>query len=45
MKHDERLGPPGIDPLSDAAWTRIERGLWSRVDADVAVSAPVRSPV
>ena len=44
MKHDERLGPPGIDPLSDAAWTRIERGLWSRVDADVAVSAPVRSP-
>ncbi|HET7506444.1 MAG TPA: hypothetical protein VFK02_35735, partial [Kofleriaceae bacterium] len=33
MTDDERLGPPPIEPLSDAAWSRVERGLWSRMDA------------
>ena len=33
MTGDERLGPPPIEPLSDAAWSRIERGMWSQLDA------------
>lgn len=33
MTNDER---PTIEPLSDAAWSRVERGLWSRVDAELA---------
>ncbi|HEU4734463.1 MAG TPA: FecR family protein [Kofleriaceae bacterium] len=33
MTDDERLGPPPIEPLSDTAWARVERGLWSRIDA------------
>ena len=37
MTNDER---PTIEPLSDAAWSRVERGLWSRVDAELA-PAPV----
>lgn len=39
MTNDERRGPPGIEPLSEAAWARVERGLWSRVDAELAVPA------
>ncbi|MEO7735794.1 MAG: FecR domain-containing protein, partial [Kofleriaceae bacterium] len=42
MTHDERLGPPAIEPLSDTAWSRIERGVWSELDAEVAVP-PARS--
>jgi len=30
---NERLGPPPIEPLSDAAWSRIERVLWTELDA------------
>lgn len=33
MSDDERLGPPPVEPLSDAAWSRVERGVWSRLDA------------
>src|SRR5689334_384438 len=33
MSEHDRLGPPPIEPLSDVAWSRIERGLWSRLDA------------
>jgi hypothetical protein len=33
MSERERLGPPPIEPLSDLSWSRIERGLWSRMDA------------
>lgn len=34
MSEHDRLGPPPpIEPLSDLAWSRIERGLWSRMDA------------
>lgn len=29
----ERLGPPPVDPMSDLSWARIERGLWSTLDA------------
>ncbi len=28
----KRLGPPPVEPLSDIAWSRIERGMWSRLD-------------
>ncbi len=30
---NERLGPPPIEPLSEAAWSRIERALWTELDA------------
>lgn len=43
MTEHDRLGPPPVEPLSDVAWSRIERGLWSRMDAAPA-RAPARSP-
>lgn len=27
------LGPPPVEPLNDLAWSRVERGLWARLDA------------
>jgi hypothetical protein len=42
MTDDERLGPPPIEPLPDVAWSRVERGLWSRIDA--AAKLPATSP-
>lgn len=43
MSERDRLGPPPIEPLSDVAWSRIERGLWSRMDAAPAAErAPAR---
>lgn len=32
MSQHDRLGPPPVEPLSDVAWLRIERGLWSRME-------------
>lgn len=32
MTDDNRLGPPPVEPLSDLAWGRVERGLWARMD-------------
>ncbi|MEJ7603210.1 MAG: FecR family protein [Kofleriaceae bacterium] len=32
MTENKLLGPPPIEPLSDLAWGRVERGLWSRMD-------------
>jgi len=29
---DDRLGPPPVEPMSDLAWARVERGMWSRLD-------------
>jgi hypothetical protein len=40
VTNDPRLGPPPVEPLSDVAWARVERGVWSRLDAD---TAPVRA--
>ena len=40
MNEHDLLGPPPVEPLSDVAWSRIERGLWSRLDA-----APAAAPV
>ncbi|HET9625254.1 MAG TPA: hypothetical protein VFP84_27995, partial [Kofleriaceae bacterium] len=43
MTNDERqeppVIPPAIEPLSDTAWARVERGVWSRLDADAAPAA------
>jgi hypothetical protein len=33
MTENDRLGPPPIEPLSELAWSRVERGLWSRLQA------------
>lgn len=33
MSEDPKLGPPPVEPLSDVAWARLERGLWARMDA------------
>ncbi len=38
---DDRERPP-IEPLSDVAWSRIERAVWSELDAE---PAPVATPV
>ena len=34
MTDEHRLGPPPVEPMSDVAWSRVERGLWARIDAD-----------
>ncbi|MEO7033892.1 MAG: FecR family protein [Polyangiaceae bacterium] len=34
------LGPPTVEPLPDAAWNRVERGLWNHMDRESAVSRP-----
>ncbi len=40
---EERLGPPPIEPLSDVAWARVERGLWARLDGSTTTRiAPER---
>ncbi len=39
---DDKLGPPPVEPLSDVAWARVERGLWARMDTATAPE-PVRS--
>jgi hypothetical protein len=36
MTDRDRLGPPPVEPMSDIAWSRVERGLWTRVDAGEA---------
>lgn len=36
------LGPPPVEPLGDVAWSRVERGLWARLDGAQPI-ATVRS--
>lgn len=43
MSEHDRLGPPPVEPLSDVAWSRIERGLWSRLDAAPAAERAART--
>ncbi len=33
MTDDDRNVPPPVEPMSDVAWSRIERGVWNRLDA------------
>jgi len=44
MTNDERLGPPPVEPMSDAAWSRVERGVWSELDASATARPPARPP-
>lgn len=43
MTDDQRLGPPPVEPMSDVAWSRIERGLWSRMDGGEVAASPDRT--
>jgi transmembrane sensor len=43
MTDDERLGPPPVEPMSDVSWSRVERGLWARLDAAETTSTTVRT--
>lgn len=36
-------GPPPVEPMSDVAWARVERGLMQRLDAEPAVVPPLPS--
>lgn len=40
MTDDQRLGSPPIEPLSEAAWARVERGVWSALDAERPAGSP-----
>jgi len=44
MTDDQRLGSPPIEPLSEAAWTRVERGVWSQLDAERPAGSPPPGP-
>ena len=45
MTHEDRLGPPPIEPLSEAAWSRVERGVWSHLDGTARVKpSPAATP-
>jgi ferric-dicitrate binding protein FerR (iron transport regulator) len=37
----QKLGRPPVEKLSDVAWARVERGLWSRVDGAGTVTGAV----
>ncbi len=37
MTDDRTLGPPPVEPLSDVAWARVERGLWARMDGSTTI--------
>jgi ferric-dicitrate binding protein FerR (iron transport regulator) len=39
MTEHERLGPPPVEPLSDVAWARVERHVFSRVPEGTVTSA------
>src|SRR6185436_17137349 len=43
MTERDRIGPPPVEPMSDIAWSRVERGLWSRIDAGEAGLDPARA--
>ena len=43
MTEPERRGPPPVEPLSDAAWLRVERQVWRTLDTEVPVARPARS--
>lgn len=32
MSDRDRLGPPPVEPMTNAAWSRVERGLFERLD-------------
>jgi hypothetical protein len=44
MTDDQRLGPPPVEPLSEAAWARVERGVWAQLDAERPAGSPPPGP-
>lgn len=40
----QNLGPPPVEPLSDAAWSRVERGVWLQLDAGAPAGSPPPPP-
>jgi hypothetical protein len=44
MSERDKLGPPPVDPLSDVAWARVERGLFSRLDSTTLITQPAPAP-
>ena len=36
MTDSDRTVPPPVEPMADVAWSRVERGVWARLDEDVA---------
>jgi FecR-like protein len=40
QRADSRLGAPPIEPLSETAWARVERGVWSALDAERPTGSP-----
>jgi hypothetical protein len=44
MTDEPRRGPPPIEPLSDAAWSRVERGVWAQLDAEPGARRAAEAP-
>lgn len=44
MTEPQRLGPPPVEPMNDLAWSRIERGLWARLDEAAPITAEPERP-
>ncbi|MGE0403210.1 MAG: FecR domain-containing protein [Kofleriaceae bacterium] len=40
MSDQDRLGPPPVEPMTNAAWTRVERGLFERLDQPAPLPLP-----
>jgi hypothetical protein len=40
MSDKDRLGPPPVEPMTNAAWSRVERGLFERLDQPAPRALP-----
>lgn len=40
MSDKDRLGPPPVEPMTNAAWSRVERGLFERLDQPAPLPLP-----
>ena len=44
MTDSDRSVPPPVEPLADVAWSRVERGVWARLDDDAPAATRARRP-